>query len=229
MSQAAHLSVASLLMVVAGTIHLVGQQPQTNPGEKGRQGEIPNIKFTKIVIGDGLTSDHIRIYYTKYKDTEGTILYEVWVDFRMPERAAKELQQIVSDSARVVRREPELDAMGGTVGERILVQRADSKKENRGIVLAWTVGSVYREISSNSLDDVLAFEKQFRPPETRGQERVKKLTWRNSAQCAARKNAIRSNMSAFPDALWDFSQPEKTESQFFHTFLSPGSPKREHS
>jgi hypothetical protein len=113
--------------------------------------------------GDGVTEDGARMYYTKYQASHGTTLYETWVDFDSPTRAAKQIRDLVSDPIKNLRDVAEFDEKGQEIGRRILVVRHDKKRDMTEAILAWNHGPQYQEIRSTSLEDVLAFERQFRP------------------------------------------------------------------
>jgi hypothetical protein len=154
------------MIAAAGVAHYPpcyqGTPKESKPPQNGdRPNASKEVKFTLVLMGDGLTPDRIRTYFKKFKGSDGKILYEIWIDFGTAERAAKEIEELLKESIKTIRRKPEAGGNGQQVGERVLLLRPDPKNEDRKVVLAWTTGTIYREISSDSLEDVLAFEKQY--------------------------------------------------------------------
>ncbi len=124
----------------------------------------PEIRFKTKLMGDGLTADGSRTYFTKYESSSGKTLYESWIYFASPSQAAKKMRDLLENPVKALRQNPEIDNNGREVGERILVLRRDEAQEGTQAILAWTEGTKYQEVRSGSLEDVLAFEKQFRQP-----------------------------------------------------------------
>jgi hypothetical protein len=121
-------------------------------------------KFTLILVGNGLTPDGIPTDFKKFKSSDGNILSEMWIDFGAAARAAKEQHTLTKQSVKTIREKPELDSQGNKVGNRILVLRRQPRNHKIEAVLAWTTGTRYQEIRSNSLEDVLAFEQAISAP-----------------------------------------------------------------
>ncbi|HKV23224.1 MAG TPA: hypothetical protein VJN93_01410 [Candidatus Acidoferrum sp.] len=121
-----------------------------------------NVRFTLVLIGNGVTADFTAKYFKKYKDSDGNILYETWIDFHTETRAADELRGLARGSLKIICKESVLDNTGKLIGARILVVRSSSKSKNDEAVLAWTAGSKYQELRSNSLEAVIAFEQALR-------------------------------------------------------------------
>lgn len=122
------------------------------------------IRFRIIVMGNGLTEDGTHTDYSNYESSSGKRLYETWIHFTSSSKAEKKIQELLIHAVKRLRESSEFDKNGLQVGKCVLVLRPVGAKEETEAILAWNNGSRYQEFRSSSLEDVLAFEKQHRPP-----------------------------------------------------------------
>lgn len=146
------------VVVAKGTRDFGGFQSETAPGKASE------ITFKSVQMGDGFTSDGSRMYYTKYQSSDGKVLYETWIYFDSTSKAAKKIQDLLTRPVRNLRESPEINKNGQEVGKRVVVLRQEGAESGTEAILAWTNGPRYQELRSSSLEVVLAFEKQYRPP-----------------------------------------------------------------
>ncbi len=154
-----------LIPIYAGTMWAIGF-PRTdvrsnNLGQLNDQ-RAPEIRFTKAQMGDGLSPEGARIYFTKYESSSKNSLYQTWIYFGSPAEAEKKLAILATNVLTTISKSPESNKDGQQVGERILVLCREKTQGETQAVLAWTSGSTYQEIRSAFFDDVLAFGKQLK-------------------------------------------------------------------
>jgi len=110
-------------------------------------------------VGNGTTKDGNDFFFTELLSSKDVKAYKIWIPFKSSQLAVEELERVTKLSSKVIRSEPEVDEKGKTVGRRVLVLFQEQGSSKRRTRLCWTQGSLYQEISSESKDDVLAFEK----------------------------------------------------------------------
>jgi hypothetical protein len=122
------------------------------------------VKFEVILQGDGRTEDGIPTYFTSFRCSDGFIVYKTLIDFPSEVRSTKTLEILLKNSLKLLRSTPETDKDGHTVGKRVLILISSKLPDKPTAVVAWTDGRTYIEARSDSLNDLLAFEKRFLTP-----------------------------------------------------------------
>lgn len=119
------------------------------------------VEFKLVAIGNGVTNDGIPAATNEFVASDGKNVMEYAVRFPSTLRATQELQHwIGAHGSKVLERGPNLDKHGNKVGERILLLSDSSERGKTLAVLVRTYGVLYRDVRSESLQDVLAFERQ---------------------------------------------------------------------
>jgi len=119
------------------------------------------VEFKLVAVGNGVTDDGIQAASNTFVASDGKNVVEYAVRFPSTLRAAQELQHwIGAHGSKVLDRGPNLDEHGNKVGERVLLVTDSSGRGKTLAVLVRTYGVLYRDVESESLQDVLAFERQ---------------------------------------------------------------------
>ncbi len=136
-----------------------------NPGENHGSKQL---KFEVIVQGDGRTDDGIPTYFTSFRSSNGSIVYETFIDFPSAARSAGALERLLKSSVKVLRSTPKTDKEGHEVGKLVVVLVPSTLPAKPTAVLAWTEGAHYADVRCDSLDDLLQFEKRFLNTDKKG-------------------------------------------------------------
>jgi hypothetical protein len=78
-----------------------------------------------------------------------------------PERADRALRKALSKAAGIIKREPLFNGAGLKVGEKIIATFPSINPEDWSASLLWTDGAAFRHVTSSSLENILAHEKEF--------------------------------------------------------------------
>jgi len=115
--------------------------------------------FRVVRMGNAKTKDGTDVFFTELLSSKGLRIHKIWIPFKSPELAEKELEEVIKLSIKVIRSKPEVDEQGKILGRRVLVLFPSSGSDKPRTRLCWTTGSLFQEITSESTDDVLALEK----------------------------------------------------------------------
>jgi hypothetical protein len=115
------------------TREIAGEAPEGAPGGS----------FFTLVSSDGMK-------FTKWS-----------TDYETPERAASQLRQKLSKALEIVSRQPTGNTSGRKVGETVVARFAANHRDAGPASLLWTSGSELFQVDSSSIENILAYRKDF--------------------------------------------------------------------
>jgi hypothetical protein len=131
------------------------------------QAQVPqskDITFKLEIMSDGKTENGLWTHTDQYVASDGKKVYVFFMKCDSPASTLAATQEGTKSATRILERTQRVNKDGSRVGERILADfpaKVFSLKDAGETVpsLIWTNGLVYRQISSGSLENVLAMEK----------------------------------------------------------------------
>jgi hypothetical protein len=137
------------------------EQPASVPSRPGSDNR-EKISFKLIRISDGRSDDGTWWKTFNLVASDGNTLYKQDFPFTSVRRADKQFQLYLNGAIEVIRRKPELDQKGNTVGERVLARFARNEAGRPHYTLFWTRQALFQQVTGENLDDILALESRLR-------------------------------------------------------------------
>jgi hypothetical protein len=121
----------------------------------------PEISLKLLKIGNGLWEGKIWTEILTLQSSTGDLVFKTTVELDSKEEASKTLEDCVRKAARIERRTPEVDSQGKIIGERVLARFPADAGKYKSVGLVYTKGEMYYQIQSDSMESVLAYEKEI--------------------------------------------------------------------
>jgi hypothetical protein len=155
------LLISSVLLARPISNYIKGCAIERSPVSSMQTKPSVSVEFKLLALGDGTTDDGVGVATKTFVASDHKKLVEYYIDFPGPLRAAQQVQiDVAAPGSKVLEREANLDKHGNKIGERVLLQSDSSVPGETIVILVKTTGEVYRQLRSDSLQDVLAFERQ---------------------------------------------------------------------
>src|SRR5437867_13009058 len=77
--------------------------------------ETPKLEFKRLLMGNGRTSDGVPTYFTSFESSRGNKVYRTLIDYSSSDRSNEELNTLLKNSIKVIRKAPENDEDGHRV------------------------------------------------------------------------------------------------------------------
>ena|SRR5256885_9040103 len=118
-------------------------------------------KYEMGSAGNGFTKDRRPFSISSWYTSDGMSFSRLSEYHASSERANKELQKRLKKTVEIIKREPLFDGADHEVGEKVIATFPSKHPEYGAATLLWTDGSTFRYVSSSSLENILAYEKDF--------------------------------------------------------------------
>ncbi len=121
----------------------------------------PERKYEMEATGKAVSKDGTPASISGWYTSDG-MSFSRWSEYHAsPERANRELQKTLKKAVTIIKRESLFDKAGLKVGEKVIATFPPKYPEYGAATLLWTDGSTFRYVSSSSLENILAYEKDF--------------------------------------------------------------------
>jgi hypothetical protein len=156
---ALHLSVGFLALTMAGPIRA------SQDGSSPSQAPLPTTlvddsRYTRVMMGMGRIEGRISSFGS-FRGPSGEIIGRETADFGIIAAAQSAHQHVDHSAAEIVKQEDILDESGKVIGYRSVLTLADKDGKKSAAVVV-TKGGDFREYTSSSLRDILAFEEYIK-------------------------------------------------------------------
>ncbi len=113
------------------------------------------------VDGRIISKDGVSIAFSVWYTSDGVRFSRSSEFHTSPERANKELEKALKEALEIIKREPLFDRSGFKVGEKVIATFLPKHSKYGVVSLLWTEGATFRYLTSSSLENILAHEKDF--------------------------------------------------------------------
>jgi hypothetical protein len=149
------------MSVIMQSMH--GEKEESDAAQK-QAPENKDVTFRLELMSDGVTSTGDRGHTDRYTSSDGHVVYVTYIKYDSQFAAIAALQPLAKPPYKVLQRSVRMGKDGLKVGERVLAQSPNgvgsgASPNKTYYSLTWTNGAVFRDINSDSRDDVLAMEK----------------------------------------------------------------------
>lgn len=122
------------------------------------------LKFRRVAIFDGKTSEGDRFANYVYKSSDCLSLSSTTTFFGSSGRASEEIQRETKKAPVVLERGPKLDDKGQRVGERVVMEFKADGQNRESAKIIWHNRSDFHSIVGPSMRHVIEFEKSLQLP-----------------------------------------------------------------
>ena len=112
-------------------------------------------------LGNGRAADGTMLGLASFDTPSGERVGVTTARFRSPKAARENLQAWTASAAKIIHEGPYKDTSGRVVGYRVIAQFAKTERQTEYHVVTWTSGREFYWVASNSLETVLAEEKDL--------------------------------------------------------------------
>ncbi len=134
------------------------KQPVPQPASKSPE----TLKFKLVKISNGKSDDGTWWSKSDLIASDGHAIRKDNFPFSSTKRAQRQFDQYLALAQKIIRRNPEVNEQGKTVGERALCLFEGNATRKSQYILFWTSGAFFGEIAGEHLADVLALEERLR-------------------------------------------------------------------
>lgn len=113
------------------------------------------------VDGRGMPKDGASVAVSAWCTSDGMRFSRTSEYHTSPERADRALRKALIRAVEIIKREPLFDGAGLKVGEKVIATFPSKYPEDGAASLLWTHRSAFRYVTSSSLENILAYEKEF--------------------------------------------------------------------
>jgi hypothetical protein len=116
------------------------------------------LKFTRGDMGELRTAEGIHLSFTHFAVSDGAGLMSLYEDFRTADSAQQYFEAELKRAAKVLAQSTKKGNSEKTGGRRAEILMRLQNNDKTACAIVWTVGPVFREIYSDSWQNVLDFE-----------------------------------------------------------------------
>ena len=133
------------------------QLAETPPEPQVQRAAEPQRVHSPGAAGNGITKGGVPFSFTSFTSSDGVAYFQWSERHRSPAAAHRALEQALSRSTKIIKREALLDESGRRAGVRILATFSARSRYGSAAAL-WTKGSTFGYVSAPSLNDLLDSE-----------------------------------------------------------------------
>jgi len=134
--------------------------PATAANNNARQASKSGRTYTRGIAGEGAEGARGASFITLVS-SDGMNFTKWSTDYGTPERASSQLQLKLAKALEIVARESTKDVNGREVGETIVARFSANNRDAGPASLLWTAGSELFQADSSSVENILAYRKDF--------------------------------------------------------------------
>lgn len=121
----------------------------------------PERTYEMGITGRGIPKNGASTAFSDWHTSDGMSFYRWSEYYDSPERANRALQKVLKKAGKIIKRESLFDAAGLKIGEKVIATFPPKNPKYGAATLLWTYGSTFRYVSGSSLENILAYEKDF--------------------------------------------------------------------